>query len=258
MTALALADLPRRIEMRSEITAGMAHLSPFGLSEQWLLRDAGDRHWTLIAEAMGQDRAVFADPAGNPIYAAFCTTSLELGPVRPRLGDRIEIASSVHAVSASRIGSSHVLLCDRRVVARVLMISAFVGHDDTGSNRRIVRRAPGRMPELQLPPEPLSALDTRARAAARVLRSGRTCGPAFRREVPVPALDFNAVGLLYFPTFSRLAEAAVPTGAALRGREIVYVGNIDPGDAIATHRQGDDLLMTRADGSPLAQVRTWI
>lgn len=255
MSQLALADLPRRIEATASVTAAMAQLSPFGLSEQWVLRDAGDRHWSLIADAMGQGQAVFTDDSGQPIYAAFCTTSLELGPARPQLGERIEISATLHAVSAARIGSSHVLRRDGQVVARLLMISTFVGRDESGSNRRIVRRAPLRAPDLPSAPEPLAALDARSRKVARALRY--QMHKTFDGCVtPVPSLDFNAAGLLYFPTFSRLAETVRPANGSLRGREIVYMGNIDPGDGICLRQADGATLMTRTDGAPLALVRT--
>ncbi|MEM1360359.1 MAG: hypothetical protein AAGF94_01415 [Pseudomonadota bacterium] len=39
----------------------MTQLSPFRLSEQWLSRNCGDRHWALISDALGQQRARFHD-----------------------------------------------------------------------------------------------------------------------------------------------------------------------------------------------------
>ena len=171
MTALALATLPPRVEARETVTLAMTHLSPCGLSEQWLLRDAGDRHWALIAQAMGQKQAVFTDASGRPVYAAFCATRLDLESVAPTLGERIVITSTLYAVSSTRIGSCHVLCQGARVLARLNMISVFVSHDPSGSNRRIVRNAPQTRTDLPSAPEALVDLGERARTVARELRA---------------------------------------------------------------------------------------
>lgn len=256
MTALALANLPQRTEARESLVVAMAHLSPFGLSEQWLLRDAGDRHWALIAQALGQTQAVFADADGRPVYAAFCATRLDLEQGPPDLGHRIEITSTLYAVSATRIGSCHVVSGGGRVLARLNMISTFVSHDASGSNRRIVRNAPQSAADLPPAPDALVDLGDRARAVARGLRAQRLHMPALAQISPVPALDFNAVGLLYFPTFSRLAETAAPAAGALRTREVVYLGNIDPGESVSVHHACGGLEMCRGDGVTIAFVRT--
>jgi len=256
MTALALATLPPRVEARESVTLAMTHLSPFGLSEQWLLRDAGDRHWALIAQAMGQKQAVFTDANGRPVYAAFCATRLDLEPAAPTLGERIVITSTLYAVSSTRIGSCHLLCQGARVLARLTMISVFVSRDASGSNRRIVRNAPRTRIDLPPAPHALADLGDRARAVSRDLRGHRLRQPAVSRIAPIPALDFNAVGLLYFPTFSRLAETAGPTAGALRAREVVYLGNIDPGEAVCVHQAAGGLEMCRGDGATIAWVET--
>ena len=70
---------------QDRLRLGMMHLSPNGLSEQWLLRHLGDRHWDLIAAAVGQEGIAFRDADGAQVYAAFCATSLDLpGQARAR------------------------------------------------------------------------------------------------------------------------------------------------------------------------------
>ena len=248
------------VAMTGRVVLGMAHLSPFGLSEQWLLRDCGDRHWSLIARALGQDSAVFADGAGRPVYAAFCATSLQLDPARPAPGPgaAIEITATLHAVSGARIGSVQRIALGGQEIGRMRMISAFVSHDDTGSNRRILRNTA--MPGTGLPAAPpsLAALDGRARRVARRLREARPGPDALLRATPVPALDFNAVGLLYFPTFSRLIETARPSLRPLAWREVVYCGNVDAGETLSVHDAGGGLDVARGDGRVIAHaVSAW-
>ncbi|WP_118135651.1 Pnap_2097 family protein [Oceanicella sp. SM1341] len=242
MSVVALRAGPPAPELVSRQRLGMAQLGPQGLSEQWLLRECGDRHWQLIATAMGQERAVFADAAGRPVYAAFCATVLELAPPAPGgvPGGLLTLRSGLFRLGGSRIGSEHALEVEGRPAGLLRMISTFVGHGPGGSNRAILRRPPLR--EVALPPAGpgLAALAARSRETVRSLCPTAPAGPPLLAAVPVPGLDFNAVGLLYFPAFSALAERAhwadpLARPGALARREIVYLGNIDPGDGIALH-----------------------
>lgn len=262
MGVLALAPRCRPAELRAKLSLGMAHLSPAGLSEQWLLRHCGDQHWSLIAQALGQDSAMFRSPDGRAVYAAFATTSLRSHVVgQPLLGRSVTLASSLFAVSDTRTGSRHKVDLNGTCLAEVSMISTFVSHDDCGSNTRIFRNRV--LGEMQLPaadPD-LADLDQSARATSRRLRGG-VVDDAQRvySERPAPMLDFNAVGLLYFPTFSRIAEtAACAHGAAdtpVTQRDVVYLGNINQGDEVTVYGAGRQSILTRQDGAPIAVVQT--
>lgn len=256
MSALRPEPVRTETALAERMVLGMRHLSPFGLAEPWLLRDCGDRHWALIARAMGQERAVFADALGRPVYAAFCATRLDLAPVRRTLlGETVEIGSNLCALTPVRLGSVHRLTAGGRELARLEMISTFVSHDGSGSNRRILRSAPlGRL-ELPQAGADLLELENNARSLARAARA-RSPVAAIHAEVPAPALDFNAVGLLYFPTFSRLAETAQPGRTALARREVVHLGNVDPGEAVSLHPAPCGLDVRRGDGEIIAHIRT--
>ena len=70
----------RAAGMLGRLTLGMPHLSPSGLAEGWALREGGDRHWAMLARAMGRAEGAFEDAAGRPLYAAFCVTELRMAP----------------------------------------------------------------------------------------------------------------------------------------------------------------------------------
>ncbi len=256
---LAFPAPPAPVILEDSQPLSMMQLAPRGLSEQWLLRHAGDRHWSMIAAAMGQGRAVFADAAGRPVYAAFCATELDLAPAGPLLGTDLAIRSSLHAVSARLIGSEHLLSGPQGPLGRLRMVSTFVSHDGTGSNKRITRNLPSG--ELTLPPAPaaLADLAARARRRARTLRDRTSRGPVLMRARPCPQTDFNAAGLLYFPAFSRLAETAgwAETGSAapLRWREVTYMGNLDQGEEVEVCRAEGGLDILRGDGRIIAHLR---
>ncbi|WP_116134714.1 Pnap_2097 family protein [Tropicimonas sp. IMCC34043] len=254
---LALRPHPCPVpERREALRLGMMQLSPFGLSEPWLLRHLGDRHWELIAEASGLSGTAFRDDTGRPVYAAFCATSLHLERHRDaRLGASLEIVSTLHQVAPHRIGSVHHLFGPEGCLGRLSMISCFLSHDESGSNRRLLRN---RLPGLRaLPPAPagLAGFHESARVCARRMRPAPATAPELARYTPVPAHDFNAAGLLYFPTFSRAAEMAQPAQAPLLSREVVYLGNLDTGETISARAASDCVLLVAGEHL-LGSVRT--
>ncbi|WP_424934607.1 Pnap_2097 family protein [Amaricoccus macauensis] len=249
--------------LRDRVRLSMGQLAPIGFSEQWLLKDAGDRHWALIAGALGQERSVFRDGTGRPVYAAFCATWLELSrPGLTLLGEDAEILSTLSSPGGSCLASVHVVSVRGEVRARLTMISTFVSHDDSGSNRRVCRNGlmDERLPALPVSGPDVMALHQRARSVLRTQRGRQIAGPVALRVTPVPGLDFNAVGLLYFPTFSRLAETASwqadPQIGPLAAREVVYLGNIDQGEEIAVFVDGAEQYLVRGDGRVLGYCRT--
>lgn len=244
------------VERQEDLRLGMRHLAPVGLSEPRWLRDGGDRHWELIAEALGQEGTAFRDPEGHPVYAAFCATDLQLAPVaRPLLAARVTIRSRLHAVGPNALGSEQQILGPDGLLGCLRMISCFLRHDETGSNRRLLRgHLPGMAP---LPPATaeLDRLQATARCTARNARTEAPTEPAILRYTPIAALDFNAAGLLYFPTFSKIAEMAWPDAAPVLRRQITYLGNLDPGEDILVQGHPTRLRLWSGDRL-IAQVTT--
>ncbi|MEM7398015.1 MAG: Pnap_2097 family protein [Pseudomonadota bacterium] len=211
---------------------GMAQLAEHSISEHWFLRECGDRHWTLLAEAMGLSTPHFTSEDGRPLYAAFCATELELLPCDVSdLGKDSDGHSTLYGVSKTRTASEHILSVSGRHVARLRMISAFVGHDDSKGNAKIARKTPSanvRLPEVR---GDLSEFCKNALASARKVRAETRKSPASLRVTPCPSTDFNAVGLMYFANYSELANRAawevLGASSLPRKRSIIYLGNVD-------------------------------
>ena len=248
---------------------GLAEMGYRGLSEQWLMRRAGDLHWRLIADAMGQREASFTCTEGKPLYAAFCVSSLRLAdPASPRIGGSLNLSARLWRIGRSRLASEQVIQFERRPIGRIRLVSTFVGRETAGSNRSIARRAPRIM---ALPPEAPAELALHAAQGARTAAAMAMLQPPSRpaqREaklLPCPATDFNAVGLLYFPSFAALAERAdFASGGAfdrlLVARDVVYTGNIGPDEAVdiafRDRPTGHVAHITSVDGRPLALLRS--
>ncbi len=220
-------------------TLGMAEMGFIGLSEQWLMRRAGDLHWRLIATSMGQQSAQFTCPAGEPLYAAFCATSLRLArPELPRLGAQIVLHAALYRAGPGRLASQVRISVNGEYVGRMVLVSAFVGRSDPSSNRSIVRRMPR---VLAMPPDADPSIERISREASKLARLASQqliavpddCGA---NVLPCPSIDFNAAGLLYFPSFSAICDRALfeveRAVQAVGSRHVVYLGNTEPGEAI--------------------------
>lgn len=218
---------------------GMAECGWRGLSEGWLLRHLGDVHWRLIATAMGQQAAVFADDTGAPVYAAFCAVSERVHhPALARPGAVLAIASRLRRLSATRLISFHALEVGGMPLADVTLISAFVRHGETGANSQILRAQP--RGHLDLPLMEHGADNGFVQQASALYRAqpDAFASGAQVDVTPCPTTDFNAAGLLYcanYPALVDRAEWALCPAMArqpLTARQIVFLGNVDAGDPV--------------------------
>jgi probable biosynthetic protein (TIGR04099 family) len=247
--------------MAPSILLGMPQLCRGGLSETWLLKDIGHRHWTLLAYALGQSVPEFQDAQGAAVHAAFNAVALRRGDLRAaRANAVLHVASDLTRLSNTQFRSLHCLSTEGRVVAEVEVISVFVKRLVPGVNRSAASAAP-----LGLPPPvgrfPLAGFA----AAAAELRAERWHTHfGFKRDEgraqaelvidPCPDQDFNGVGFLYCAMFQSFVDRAewhffrmTDRALSTRRRDIVYRGNIEVGDRIVISLMAvrrDDRLLT--------------
>ncbi len=268
----------RRPTLRSALALGMPQLGPAGVSETWLLKECGDRHWRLLGELAGATGAGFRDETGAPVYAAFCAVSAE----RLMLDafaehDALEIQSSIERSSRTRFVSRHALSRHGAPAGEIELLSAFVRRTEPGRNRSIARVALDGFPEVEPAQPPGRAL--RLAAHLRADRWSAHMGferdgarPLVRTTIrPCPSQDFNGAGLMYFASFQSLADRAEwelldppAAGVTTRARDIVYYGNVEPGERLsfsvmAARRTGtalDHWIRIEREAAPIADVFT--
>lgn len=250
--ASAPAPVPKD---REAVCLGMPQLSACGLSENWLLKELGHRHWMMLAEAAGMDVPDFRDEEGQPVYAAFCAVRLrdarlELGRENGCLATR----SSMRRVSRTQVASRHDLLIDGLPAGAVEMVSTFVKRTGTG-NHSVARVALAGFMPVEGSPSKIAALA----AAFRTRRLPSHLGfdlEASNAEIatftfePCPEQDFNGAGFLYFPSFLAFVDRAEwqldRSHTPLSRREAFYYGNVDPGETIRVVLASQELnTMTR-------------
>ncbi|GGF80408.1 hypothetical protein GCM10007301_45650 [Azorhizobium oxalatiphilum] len=241
------------------LTVGMPHLAFGGLSESWLLKECGHRHWFLLAGAAGDAVPDFRDADGAPVYAAFCGASLREARLdRVAENDTLEIGSALSRISATQFCSRHWVRLEGDLIAEVELVSVFIRRQEAGRNRSVARVRPQGLP----PHDPGETSETSALAAA--LRSGRwDTHMGFSRTAagdmgemvlnPCPSQDFNGAHFLYFAAFQAFADRAEwellapPPGTHTVARDILYHGNIEPGERVRVR-----LLHTRQEGPEMA------
>ncbi len=237
---------PAAAPLSDSVVLGMPHLCLGGLSENWLLKECGHRHWFLLAQATGRAVPDFSDAAGNPVYAAFVAVTVRDARFdAAREHDELAFTSRLTRISHTRFVSVHRLAARGRPVGEVVMTSVFVKRMEPGLNRSIARVEMADLPPVEAAPEFAAGAATVAS-----LRRGhwtehlgfvRADGAALDQLVidPCPAQDFNGADFLYFSSFQAFVARAEwaflrpSPRATTRRRDIVYHGNIEPGERIA-------------------------
>jgi probable biosynthetic protein (TIGR04099 family) len=238
--------------LSDQIVLGMPHLCLGGLSETWLLRECGHRHWFLLAHATGRAVPDFRDEEGDPVYAAFIAVTVRDARFdAAREHDALEFRSRLTRISRTRFMSVHEIAVRGRVLGEVVMTSLFVKRMEVGRNRSIARvEVPG-LPPIVSSREFADYEDTVAalRRDSWTEHFGftRARAPVLERLVidPCPAQDFNGADFLYFSSFQAFVDRAewaffrpLDPRATTRRRDIIYHGNIEPGERVVVVLRG--------------------
>jgi len=250
MMSAALLDFPpagpsaRDLMERAldpHVLLGMPHLNGNGLSETWLMKELGHRHWLMLARHLGLDNADFRTADGEEAYAAICATSLtDPHFAIVQANDILTIHSKLSAVSRTRTSTRHELSLHGRSVGAVELISTFVHRTIKDNNHSIARVT---LPERQgrrFQPSPLAqnAVDIRngrlgthfgfSVLAHRALRT-------FKFD-PSASQEFNGAGLFYFAEYQALADRALENWFPCKGpvvrKDVFFLGNIERNESV--------------------------
>ncbi|OBZ94675.1 DNA gyrase [Pararhizobium polonicum] len=252
------------------VLIGMPHLNGCGLSETWLMKELGHRHWLMLALHLGMDDADFRTADGEEAYAAICASSLtaaQFGEVQAN--DILTIRSVLSTISRTQISTHHDMSVHGRSIGTCELVSTFVRRMVRGDNHSIARVALREPQSKRFEPSRL------ARAAADI-RNGRLEAhfgfpimpdKALREHRFEPSLsqDFNGAGLLYFAEFQALADRAferwLPERRRLVDRDVFFLGNIQPNEsvffdllAVSGDRLSAQGQLRREDGHVIAKI----
>lgn len=239
---------------------GMPHLTPNGLSETWLMKELGHRHWLMLARDMGMEDADFRTVSGEEAYAAICATSLTQARLdQVKANSILTIRSELSVVSRSQTSTTHDLFSDGQMIGRVELISAFVRREIECRNHSLARVAmrAQQASSYQLNDLAKNAADIRnARIADYWGMSVSSTEPlrSFRFD-PCLSQEFNGAGLFYFVQFQALTDRALdawfPGRQALKRRDVFFLGNIEPNESLTFDLIG----LSNNDNSLHGQIR---
>lgn len=286
MTAALLAARPepRPPAIARRVRIGMPQLDAGGLSENWLWRYAGDRHWAEISRRLATASHEIRCEDGARLYPAFVAVraryGVPLAAVRENdvLGARARVVpcgrACAHGTVSARVGG-HAFELE--------LITTFA------------RRTAGEL-RMTLPAARLAArwrpvlIDLSLERAARAARRGEGPGdpapgaaPLGRVDYePSPYADYNGARLLYFASYVSIADTALrrlvrslglapdlgadwALAASPIARDVFYYGNLPLGEGLTVELSSfardpggvsTRMRLCRADGTRMADVVT--
>lgn len=248
------------------VHVGMPQMAVRGLSENWLFKFCGDRHWHELSRLFGTRSQDFVSEEGERIYSSFVAIRGRYAIPLSKIEENTEITFSIEMdhFGMSLLRSRQTGMIDGAPALQMEMLTKFVAREKAGSNA-LVRSSMRPVPvlpisEMQTPPKLLRDFQQVRSEKPYVLEAdGRGVSGKIRTEATLPYLpnpytDYNGAGLLYFASFPSICDCmerrairqdfgsdwSLVSGTIKR--DIFYFGNLDLGDAIEVQISKADLL----------------
>jgi probable biosynthetic protein (TIGR04099 family) len=231
--------------------AGMPQLCFTGLSENWLLKECGHRHWEALAAHAGRATPDFSDDSSGRAYAAFTAIRLRAnGFDAVRENDEFGIHTALCRTGPVRHFSTHRIVRDGTSIADVSMSSTFVARAQARNNRSVARATLAALAGAisAAPDEALAMTQAgkRLRAGEWDAGVGLAAGAhEAARFLPCPNNDFNGADFLYFASFQSFVDRAewqrhrFAEPPVIASRSLHFYGNVNVGDALSVHVAGE-------------------
>lgn len=264
-TARELLDL----SLSPYVLLGMPHLAPTGLSETWLMKELGHRHWLMLARHLGMENADFRTADGRKVYASICASSMRHARLNAAQADDVlEIRSVIIPLSRCQVSSRHRIMVDAHLIAEVELISAFVTRRTERDNYSLTRVEQGKDSIESFGNSELADAAGIVRRHAELPYLGISLDDAAKPLLtftPDYVEDFNGADLLYFAQFQAIFRRAAQHVGCIQGanavrRDIFFYGNVQPGEPLEITLEGLSAAcsslsckMTRQDGKVIAR-----
>jgi probable biosynthetic protein (TIGR04098 family) len=213
-----IPETPRRLRV------GMPHLDAGGLSENWLLRHAGELHWEAIGRRLGVRSDELCGAAGERLYPTFVAVRARYTPALAAVRENDVLSAAVDVVPCGR-ACAHgrlTVLTDSGFRADLELLSTFAVPERPGSLRMtlpapaLAARWQTAATAIEPPVARLARVARRGDARADGITDGFSGAALASRRPPLaelihepsPYTDYNGAGLLYFPAYVTIAETA--------------------------------------------------
>lgn len=237
---------------KNQYLAGMPQLAYAGLSENWLLKECGHRHWMGLADLSGKQQPDFHDENGYKSYAAFTVvriSSAKLNSVKEN--QQLTITSQVSRAGQARHFSMHHVKTENENITNIQMLSTFVFRREVGNNQSVTRASFANLRQTEPSTEASKLIQQckKIRADDWLEHMGLSrASKTIIKEIeflPCPNHDFNGANFLYFASFQAYVDRAAWAWASsepgnktienlpsILNRDLFFYGNINVGDTL--------------------------
>lgn len=261
----------------------MPQMANGALSESWLLRYLGDKHWLLLSEGFNKKSSEFKDNSGNRIYATFVRINYSTSSLNDfKENETINFNSKIEGFGNSTFISNINGKSSINEIKATLLTTFSIRINDNNNeiNKGNVDLIPNRIAQLSKTPIHLNDY--------RLLRKGlldeipsdfgnfqNTDNVIFTCEYEVnPYYDINGVGLLYFAAYPMVSDSCylkylndpISYSHHTVYRDIFYFANCNPNDKIIYQLnfidQNENIIITltslfrKSDNKLLAKILT--
>lgn len=232
----------------------LPHMANSGLSENWLLKEMGDMHWSMLSKGLGKPTTELTDNAGNRVYAAFVRIRYSVSP----LGLFRENAPLSLSGAISRHGCCNYFSTiqgrSNSNIIRAELATSFSRRQEN-NNQKFSNHKPklfeNNINELSQSPDFFTEFRQLKKNALQTLETGGytfSIGDIALHEylhTINPYYEINGAGLLYFASYPLIADLAlsafhIPHANGKDNtiqydtvfRDVCYFANCNPSDKL--------------------------
>lgn len=208
-TALEEINPPKSNEI---LRINMPQMAIQSLSENWLFKEIGSRHWTLLCDGLGVDSDKIKDQMGNRLYATFVRIRIEINSSLSQFVENEEIAlnSHIHRFGNGLYFSKIGFHSEHNNIITANLMTSFTRRSGAG-NKDLVKSQPfsesNSIEDLRELPKFGNEYRLLKRKESNIVNLGkheisRKEETLFEIEYNLnPYYDLNGVGLLYFASY---------------------------------------------------------
>ncbi len=268
---------------KENVEIRMPQMANGALSESWLLKYLGDKHWLLLSEGFNKKSSEFKDNSGNRLYATFVRINYSTSSLNNfKENETINFNSKIEGFGSSTFisninGKSSI----NKIKATLLTtFSIRINANNNEINKGNVDLIPNRIAQLSKTPNHLNEYRLLRKGLLDEISSDFGIFPnvdnvIFSCEYEVnPYYEINGVGLLYFAAYPIVSDSCClkyfnDNKSFLYStiyRDIFYFANCNPADKIIFQlnfiEQKENIIKTlttlfrKSDNKLLAKILT--
>lgn len=208
----------RNITLSKSQEIRMPQMANSALSENWLLKELGDIHWSLLSDGLNKKSSELRDENGNRLYATFVRINYSISPLNHfRENNIIEFKAEIRGFGKNTYLSNISGMSNSDELNACLMTSFSIR--DNNDNSKITKSNPtveaNQIEQIRNTPDFLNE--------SRLIKKG------LLKDIPSkygnfrldeesiwtciyeinPYYDINGVGLLYFASYPIIADKCI-------------------------------------------------